>query len=470
MALGSLGRMARRARVPGRRHLLTFTSLSAAGLGEAVLPTLSLVALVRMTGAEASGRVIFAQSLATLWFLLCDPCLERAAQRFVPIEQRRTGHGTALFLRLLRLDAAVGVAATAVALAAVLGAWALGLVPADLALMLALSAAGRGATAPYGTAYAGFALADELRASGNLRVLGAFVSFALSLAGLLAGGPLLYLAGQGVGALLAAAVFCLLASRSVARALGPPEGSPRLPEGLVPFTLQTSIGTVVAGISDSGVLALAGFAGGPHLVTILKIAMAPGRFYANLVVPVAAMLYPRLAEAVARGEGAAAIRRDVLRATALLAVGGAATAAVALPLVGPVVTAAYGLEHAGAGAVAAPLLAAACVKGLVCWSNVLPLATGRPGLRLAYLSAEAVLLVATLLTAAWTTTGALAAGLFFAWGTLVLAVLGSGFWLLSLRWPVRRDHATGPCVRPARQDGGVTAGRPRAADGGPAQS
>ncbi|GLW96934.1 hypothetical protein [Microtetraspora sp. NBRC 16547] len=422
-----------RERLPGGRHLRTFTSLSSAGIGEAMLPTLSLIALVRVTGTETSGQVIFAQSVANIWFLLCDPCLENAAQRFVPLEQRRSGRGSALFLRLLRLDAGIGLAATTAALAAVLGAWFLGVVSDGLALMIALSVVWRGATAPNGTAFAGFALADRLNASGLLRVQGALLTFGLSLAGLFVGGPLLYLAGQAAAALLMAAGFCLLASRAVTRTLGARGGSsPPLPAGILRFTLSTSIGTSVASISDFGILAVAGLVGGPPLVTILKIAMAPGRFYANLAVPVAAMLYPRLAQAAAQGAGETLIKRDIKRATLLLAAGGAVTAAAALPVIGTIIAMAYGPEYAATGAVAMLLLGAACVKGVACWSNVLPLAMGRPGWRLAYLSTEAALLVGTLLAAGWTTSGALATALPFAWGTLALAVLGTGFWIMSM--------------------------------------
>ncbi|KAA9377520.1 hypothetical protein F5972_17950 [Microbispora cellulosiformans] len=433
-----------RVRPPGRRHLRAFTSLSAAGFGEALLPTLGLVALVRIAGTEATGQVVFAQSLANLWFLLGDPCLENAAQRFVPLEQARGGRGTALFLRLLRLDAGIGLAATALALAVVLGTWLAGLTSEGFALTLALSVAGRGATAPYGTAFAGFALADRLALSGVVRVLGALLSVALSFAGLLAGGPLLYLAGQAAAALLAAAGFCLLAGRAVARALGAPSGSPPLPAGLLRFTVPATAGTTIAGMSDSGILAVAGLVGGPPLVTLLKIAMAPGRFYANLAIPVAAMLYPRLARAVAEGAGAAVMRRDVARVTRLMTIGGVTTAAVAVPVLVPVITLVYGPGQAGAGAVAVPLLCAACVKGAACWSNVLPLALGRSGWRLTYLGAEAALLVATLLAAAWAAPDAPATARLFAWGTLALAVLGTAFWLLSARRLLRRVPTSVP--------------------------
>ncbi|MFF4774309.1 lipopolysaccharide biosynthesis protein [Microtetraspora fusca] len=455
MSVTTRGRSARHVRLPGGRQLLTFTSLSSAGLGEAVLPTLSLIALVRMTGAQTSGQVIFTQSVAGLWFLVSNPGLEDATQRFVPLEQRRSGGGSALFLLLLRWSTGIGLAATAVALVAILAARLLGLVSGGLALMLALAVVGRGAIVPYATAGAGLALANRLRTFGMLRVLAAFLSFGLSLVGLWVGGPLLYLAGQAVGALAMAAVICLTATRATVSALGPVTGNARLPAGLIPFTFQTSVGTTVAGVSDTGILTIAGFIGGPSLVTILKIAMAPGRFYANLTIPVTTMLYPRITQAVAQGAGPAFIKRIVRRTSLLLSVSGAVTALVAFPLIGTVIAMAYGAEYADAGAVAMLLLGAACVKGVACWSNTLALGVGKPGWRLTYLTAEAALLVAALLLAHWSASGSasvtMATALHFASGTLVLAALGSGFWLTMLG-PVTapRPEAPAPAERPAR--------------------
>ncbi|WP_433361665.1 hypothetical protein [Streptosporangium sp. CA-115845] len=431
--VNTLGRTVHRMRPPGGRQLRTFASLTAAGLGEAVLPTLSLIALVRLTGSETSGQVIFAQSVATVWFLLCDPCLENAAQRFVPIEQQRSGRGSALFMRLIHLDVAIGVAATGLSLTALLTARLLEHVSDEFALMLALAIVARGAMASYGTAGAAFALTDRLRALGSLRTRCALLSFGLSLGGLLLGGPLLYLAGQAAGALVMAVVFYLLATRGLVAELGPAVARVRLPSDMVAFTVKTSLGTSVAGISDSGILTLAGLLGGPNLVTILKIASAPGRFYANLAVPVAAMLYPRIVRAVTAGAGTAPIRRDIARTALLFTVAGAATLAVALPTTDAVIGMAYGAQYAHIGVVAVVLLGAACVKGAVCWSNVLPLALGRPGWRLAYLSAEGVMLLGVLLAAAWTASGPFQASRCFAWGALAVAVLGTGFWIASLR-------------------------------------
>ncbi|MEU3165461.1 hypothetical protein [Streptosporangium sp. NPDC006930] len=429
----TLGRAVHRMRPPGGRHLRTFTSLTAAGLGEAVLPTLSLIALVRLTGSETSGQVIFAQSVATVWFLLCDPCLENAAQRFVPIEQQRSGQGSSLFMRLMHWDVAIGVAAACVGLVAVLAARLLGSLSDEFALMFALAIVTRGSMASYGTAGAAFALTDRLRALGTLRTRCAVLSFGLSLGGLFLGGPLLYLGGQAAGALVMAVVFYLLATRGLLARMGPAVARVRLPSGMVAFTVKTSMGTSVAGISDSGILTLAGLLGGPTLVTILKIASAPGRFYANLAIPVAAMLYPRIIRSATAGAGRAPIIRDITRTTLLLAAAGAVTIAVALPVTDAVIGMAYGPGYAHLGVVAVVLLGAACVKGTVCWSNVLPLALGRPGRRLAYLLAEGGMLLGVLLVGSRTTSGPFQTSLCFAWGTLAVATLGTGFWIGSLR-------------------------------------
>ena len=429
----TLGRAVHRMRPLGGRHLRTFTSLTAAGLGEAVLPTLSLIALVRQTGSETSGQVIFAQSVATVWFLLCDPCLENAAQRFVPIEQRQSGRGSSLFVRLIRWDVAIGVAAACAGLVVVLGAHLLGSLSREFAAMFALAIVTRGAMASYGTAGAAFALTDRLRALGALRTRCAFLSFGLSLGGLFFGGPLLYLGGQAAGALVTAVVFYLPAVRGILSQLGPAAARVRPPSGMIAFTVKTSAGTSVAGISDSGILALAGLLGGPALVTILKIASSPGRFYANLAIPVAAMLYPRIIRSATTGAGRAPIIRDIRRATLLLAAAGAVSIAVALPVIDAVIGIAYGPGYAHLGAVAVVLLGAACVKGTVCWSNVLPLALGRPGRRLAYLLAEGGMLVGSLLVGCRIASGPFHASLCFAWGSLAVATLGAGFWIASLR-------------------------------------
>ncbi|GAA1308822.1 hypothetical protein Psi02_25300 [Planotetraspora silvatica] len=417
---------------PGRRHLHTFTSLTAAGLAEAVVSSLGVVALVRLTGTERAGQAIFAQSVAGVWFLLCDPRLENAAQRFVPAEHRATGGGSALFLRLVRWDVAGRVATTVLGLAAVPVTWLLGFAGPGLALMLALAVVARGLTGPNGAPRAAFALTDRLRSFGVLRLACAGLSLALSVAGMLVWGAPGFLAGQAVSALVVAVTQIVLAVRAVRAAMGPPGRPGPVPPGLLGFTVKASGGTALAEVSDSGILAVAGLLGGSTLVTLLKIASAPGRLYASMIMPVASMLYPRLCRAVADGEVSTRGRRDLRRATLLLAAVGTLTLGVAVLVVDDVLRLVYGSRYGGLAAVAAVLVAAACVKGLVCWSNVLPLALGRPGWRLAYLGAEGLALVGLLLLAGLAARDAAGTSLLFACGTLAVSVCCAGTWLTLL--------------------------------------
>jgi len=131
-------------RPPGRRHLTVFAALTGASQTEALLSVLGSVVLVRAEGAETAGRVFFAQAAAALWFTFADPKLDDAIQRFVPQEQAAgRGRGSALFDRLLRLDALAGSAGTAAGMLGTLFAAGAGWLDAGQAwlLLLALAAA-----------------------------------------------------------------------------------------------------------------------------------------------------------------------------------------------------------------------------------------------------------------------------------------------------------------------------------------
>ncbi len=76
-----------------RRQLRTFGSLTAAGQVESVLSFATTATLVRLSGTAETGKVLLAQSMASVWFLVWDPRFEDAQQRFVPLEQHRgSGH------------------------------------------------------------------------------------------------------------------------------------------------------------------------------------------------------------------------------------------------------------------------------------------------------------------------------------------------------------------------------------------
>ncbi|MGH3389961.1 MAG: hypothetical protein ACRDOO_13915, partial [Actinomadura sp.] len=190
-------------RPPGHRHLRTFASLSAATQGEALLSFLGTVALIRITGTDVSGRVFFAQALAGVWFMLWDPRLEDAAQRFAPVLQAAArGRGTWLFVRLVRLDTAIGLFATALGAGGVALARAIGWLDPEQATYVLLALLSAGIAAPIGTAGAGFAIAGRLGSLGVLRSAAAAVSFLATVTALMAGGPVAYLAAGALTGLV----------------------------------------------------------------------------------------------------------------------------------------------------------------------------------------------------------------------------------------------------------------------------
>lgn len=424
--------MVRHARMPARRQLRTFVSLAVGSQGEGILSVLSTIALVRTTSAAEAGKVISAQSLASVWFLLCDPRLEDAAQRYVPLQRSRDGGGAALFGRLFRWDVGIGAGASGVGLLLTLAAYLIGGVSGDLAVLLTLAIVTAGATSSTGSAGAAFALTGRLQRLGRVRLWCAALLCLLALGGLLAGGPVGYLAGQAAGALVTAVVLARGALRSVHSVYGPPVPGAALPTGLVRFSAKASTATSVAAASESGLLVLAGVVGDPALVTILKIASAPARIYTSLISPVASMLQPRLAEAAAAGE-ARRIKTDVTRSSLTLGTLGAGALVLAIPLAGPALGLAYGSSYAQTSIAALLLLAVACVKGGVSWSKVLPLALGKPGWRLAFLTIEGLLCLGLLLLAARIAQEPIATAVAFGWGSLALTVIGSAFWFLALR-------------------------------------
>jgi hypothetical protein len=112
---------------------------------------------------------------------------------------------------------------------------------------------------------------------------------------------------------------------------------------------------------------------------------------------------------------------------------GTIAVAVTAPIAGDVAGLVYGASFGQIGLAATLLLAATCVKASVSWSKVLPLAVGRPGWRLAYLSAEGALLLGLLLVAHWAAPGAVPTSTAYGWGALALSTLGTGCWLILMR-------------------------------------
>jgi O-antigen/teichoic acid export membrane protein len=429
-------------RPPGQRHLRTFASLTAATQGEAVLSFLSTVALIRVTGTVESGRVFFAQSLAGVWFMLWDPKFDDAAQRFVPLHQATAqGRGTWLFVRLLRLDVAVGLFAAAVGAGGVALARGAGWFDADQALFLLLALLAAGIAAPIGTAGAGFAVVGQLGRLGLLRSAAAAMSFVATVTALITAGSVAFLVTGVLTGLVTTTLLSVAARRAIIDVLGPPPPGPiPLPDGIVRFAAKSSAATSVGAASERGVLTLAGFLVGPSLVTFLKVAGSAGRLYVGFVSSAAAQMYPRITSAAVLRD-LAGIRRDTQRIAVLLALLGLVTVIAMAPLAGPALTIVYGPAYGWLAGVTMILVLASCVRGTVVWGKVFPLALGRPGVLLAFVIAEGVLVLAAVLISAWCAGTPERAVLIFAWADVSLAVARTTTWLILLRILTREPAA-----------------------------
>ncbi|MGW7355808.1 hypothetical protein ACWGI0_03790 [Streptomyces sp. NPDC054802] len=395
-------------------------------------------ALVRQVGGAEAGQVLFVQSLATVWFLLWDPRLEDAQQRFVPAEQLRgAGRGTQLYHRLLRLDFATGLLATIVGVLAAFAAAATGWLSAEVLWLLVPAVLGAGVATPAGSASAGYALTGQLFRLGAVRLALAVFGSLVTLTGLLMAGPVGYLTATVVAGLVSTVVLTTGALRQVREACGPPVAEPvALPAGIMPFLVKTSATGSVAAASESGVSVLAGVFGGPTLVTYLKVATSMSRLFLTVISPVAAQLYPRLALAGAHGRRAA-VMRDALRSSALTGAVGALAVAVAAPLAGFLLGLVYGSEYTVLSTATVVLLVGAALRGTVIWGKVLPTALGFPGVRLAFLTAEGVCQLALLVAVTQLWTGLEDMTLAYAWGSLCLLALSTACWFLVLRVLVR---------------------------------
>lgn len=440
-----------------KRHLRTFGSLTVAGQVEAALSLATTAALVRQVGGAEAGQVLFVQSLATVWFLLWDPRLEDAQQRFVPAEELRgAGRGTQLYHRLVRLDFASGLLATIVGVVVAFAAAAAGWLPAELLWLLVPAVLGAGVATPAGSASAGYALTGQLFRLGTVRLALAVFGCLVTLTGLLVAGPVGYLTATVVTGLVSTIVLTIGAVRQVREACGPPAAEPvALPPGLVPFLVKTSATGSVSAASESGVSVLAGVFGGPTLVTYLKVATSMARLFITIVSPVAAQLYPRLALAGAHGRRTA-VMRDALRSSALTGAVGALAVAVAAPLTGLLLGLVYGPEYTVLSTAAVVLLAGAALRGTVIWGKVLPTALGFPGVRLAFLTAEGVCQLAVLVAVTQFWTGPERMALAYASGLLCLLALSTACWFLVLRVLVRSLPHAVPPTAPVGEPAGTT--------------
>jgi O-antigen/teichoic acid export membrane protein len=297
---------------------------------------------------------------------------------------------------------------------------------------LVLTLVAGGASAATGTAATGFALTGQLRRLGIIRLAAAAITFPLTSTLTIVSGPVGYLWGLIVGNLGLMVILVVLASRQVQGMFGPPAKSCPMPKGLMGFAVKSSAATSVALGTDVGILALAGLLGSPSLVTLIKIASAPGRLLLTLASPVAAQMYPRFATAAATGN-LFETRRETIRVTAGLAGVGLIAITAGYVGMGTALRLVYGTAYGFLAPTAVLFIVAAGLRATVVWSKVLPLALGRPGVRLALTAAESVALALALVVAIRQANRSVDTVLGFAWGSVAVAVVVAATWLVLLR-------------------------------------
>lgn len=382
--------------LPGRSFRRQFSSLSAANLAVAATSLAATVALARVLTVEDFGRVVFAQATAQVVVILMDPRLEDALVRYVPqlSQTEQPGAPTALFRRLLSLDAGLGIAFVVIAGIILLS----GSLPlrgvADPELIF-LAIAHMGAQASYGTIAAAFGVTDGYSRFGGLDVLRTLSITGAGLGGLFAGGGPGYLAATAATAAVGTIVVGRIAwqrmndrfgSSSHVRLLDTP--------GFVSFTWKSSLASSLTVGTEQLPLSVIGAVAGPQTLAAFRVAVTPGRLVVGGFGPASGIMFPAFARDIAAGHPdlvRAKARRWSLGA-APFAVAGGLLAWLTLPYVLPFV---FGPPFEDAVAAATLLVIAALIRGTVIWSKVVALAVGRPGVRIGVIATESLALFAT---------------------------------------------------------------------------
>ena len=408
-----------------------FSWLSASSQASAVLSLLTLLILVRNAPMAEVGQVVFAQAAAAIVFLICDPRFEDAVQRFFPLIATRSRDSAVVFYwRLARWDAALGLTVATIALLA----WAVGALPeSDVAkpAYLALAFVSTGAAGVVGTLHAAFAVTQRLTSLAQAMLALAVCNAVLMVCGALAGGGYGYLIGNLAGSCLQVGVLLVLCRRILPE---PSSASPsRLPPGLAHFLANTWTSSSLAVGYESGVLVLAGVGGGPSLAALLRVAQAPGRLLLTLFSPLATQAFPRLSLMAARGERQALLRL-MTRSTRLVLGVSALVVPLGALLMRPALELLYGEDYAAASLAAVLLLVAGALRAAVIWGKVLPLAVGRPTLRLlAVLGESVVMLAGTAITAhIWTSATTIATAI--AGLSVIVSCMLFGYWVVVTHW------------------------------------
>jgi O-antigen/teichoic acid export membrane protein len=393
-----------------------------AAVGSAMLATL---VLARQESVGTLGQVVFAQAIAAVALLVIDIRFEDAIQRFYPhLARSGASEANGFFWQVCRLDFALGAGLVLVGLTV----WAMGLIPDGgiwVPQFVVLGVVGAGAGTALGSLNSGFAITNRLAELGRIQVLTTAANALLAIVGVIVDGGRGFLVGQLVGTLFQLAVCWRRARKHLPRAAE--NRRTGLPRGFRSFLIKSSAASTLAVGGEPGVLALAGLVGSPTLVAYLKVAQAPGRVVASAFSPIAVQAYPRLSRLVADQDVASA--RALIRWVTWRSFVVAATiVCLSAPFMSPLIRLLYGEKFEPVWVAATLLLMASCIRATVTWSKVLPLAVGRPGLRMVVIGAESVTLLVMMLVAG-STTDAREAATLFAVGAVLLAAIVVSFWL-----------------------------------------
>jgi O-antigen/teichoic acid export membrane protein len=339
--------------------------------------------------------------------MVLDPRVEDTVQRYYPRLRSLPDEkaAPAFFWFLSAVDLAIGLTAF-LALCLLLVLPALGeLLGAAFNEAFAITAvATASALAASGTLNAAFAVSNSLEKLAKARLAMATMTFGVSLGALLLWGPQAYLLALFSCALISIVVITVLAMKQIPFCWRKPRTMlSSMPTGWLRFTGFSSLGTSLASGGDSASLALAGIAGGDLTVVLLKIAQAPGRFVLSVFSPISTQVFPRASTKASSGDMQGlvdlcwkATKSTVAPVTALILL-----SLFALPWLIPVV---YGTTYATATTASLLFVVGAGVRVLISWSKVLPLAIGRPELRLLVLSFEAIVTLSSVFVLASTLT------------------------------------------------------------------
>ena len=409
--------------------LREFSWLSAGNQAATAASLLAMLVLVRETSVTTVGHVVFAQAVAGLIMLVVDVRFEDAIQRFYPLAARVSSESArSLFWKVMKWDVGFGLVIVTVTA----GVWAGGLIhksslvePGYVAV--ALMSVGFGAC--IGTLNAAFALTGELVQLGRLTIVVSLANLVFICIGTILAGGLGYLVGAGLGTLLQV-IFLFKRSTRLIEPVGILKTTHPFPDRMGRFLVSSSLSSSLAIGTESGVIAVAGIGGGPGLAALLRVALGPARLIAALVSPISVQMFPRIAEMAARGDGPG-IKSLVMKAARYILLVGGIAVVPAAAVMSPTIGILYGASYERVSLAANILMVAALGRAAFAWAKVLPVAIGRPNLRLAVVGVESmVMLTGTALLARQHDGSAYTP---IAWLTLGTVALLGGFWYAVLR-------------------------------------